>query len=254
MGKKLDLTGQRFGHLVAIRATEERRREKVFWECQCDCGNMHNVSACDLTSGHTRSCGCQHHPLKHGESKSRLYSIHQGMKRRCYNKNHSSYKDYGGRGITICEEWLNYETFRDWALHNGYNDKLTIERKDNDKGYSPENCTWIARSDQNRNQRSTRHIYIDGEKVTLPMIAEAIGLSETNISVRFSKGIRGLELIRVTKRRKRQTVIEINGVIYNNLQELSDITGVEVGTLRDRYRKGRRGVDLIQPIKKRAHI
>lgn len=255
MGKRKDIAGGRFGYLTAIAPVGIDKHGSVIWECKCDCGNVHKAVTCALTGGHTQSCGCQHHPKKHGDSRKRLFSIHQGMKQRCYNQRDDSYPNYGGRGITICDEWLNsYEAFRDWALNNGYEDNLTIERTDNEKGYCPENCIWITRAEQNRNQRKTHHVYIDGEKVTLPMLAEAVGLSDANIVSRYSEGVRGLDLIRVANRAGQQISVEIDGIKYENLKRLSEKTGITRKTLSYRYRRGKRGNDLIAPPKRKKLI
>ena len=164
--KMKDLTNQRFGRLLVIRPTDERKNECVLWICQCDCGNTVKVKSSDLNRGHTQSCGCLHneqlarrtrkYDMTHGDSRGRLYCIWINMKQRCGNPNAWEYSAYGGRGISVCDEWLyNFIAFRDWALLNGYEKTLTIDRIDNDKGYCPENCRWIPQSEQYKNtQRS----------------------------------------------------------------------------------------------------
>jgi len=158
-----DLTGQRFGKLVVLRKTDLRRKGKILWICQCDCGNMHQAMSSRLISGHTKSCGCYQREkitemnLTHGGSHSRLYSIWASMKTRCSNPNYKKFDYYGGRGITVCHEWQeSFETFRDWALANGYRDDLTLDRKNGDKGYFPENCQWATWSEQRLNQKRER--------------------------------------------------------------------------------------------------
>lgn len=158
--RKHDLTGKRFGKLVVVRETEERRNGKVVWECVCDCGNTCKVRSCHLISGHTKSCGCYSSEyttarnLTHGETHTRLHSIWSSMKTRCGNPHSKSYKYYGGRGIQVCQEWSDsFEKFRDWSLENGYAENLTLDRKDNDKGYAPDNCKWSTRKEQRMNQR-----------------------------------------------------------------------------------------------------
>ena len=158
-GKKQykDLTGQRFGRLVALEFAGSDNGGKARWRCGCDCGNIVIVEGWHLRSGATQSCGCYRRELaarrcslittngntKHGLSKSRLYFVWGNMKTRCLNPQNRAYKWYGAVGITICSEWLNFEAFRDWALKSGYKDNLTIERKNPFLGYCPENCTWI---------------------------------------------------------------------------------------------------------------
>lgn len=168
--KARDLTGERFGRLTVIQRAGSYKDGQSTWLVKCDCGNEKIVARCSLTKGTTRSCGCLakdelrergHLPpsqYKHGgclnNHAERLYSIWNHMKQRCLNPNNHAFPDYGGRGITICDEWKrDYIAFRDWAMNNGYSDDLTIDRINNDAGYSPDNCRWATRSQQNSNKR-----------------------------------------------------------------------------------------------------
>lgn len=112
----------------------------------------------------------------HGQSASRLYTIWCALKRRCNNKNGEQYKDYGGRGVTVCDEWRSFEPFRDWAMANGYRDDLTIDRKDNNGNYCPENCQWVSRKEQANNRRNTIKIEFDGMSKTLSEWSEIVGI------------------------------------------------------------------------------
>ncbi len=142
-----DLTGMKFGKLTAIKYFKTGNSLK--WICKCDCGNEIICYGYDLQRGRTVSCGC--HKKKHAGRYTRLYSIWQSMKKRCLNPNHRFYKYYGGKGIGICDEWVNdFSAFREWALSNGYSDTLTIDRIDSSKGYFPENCQWITVSENTR--------------------------------------------------------------------------------------------------------
>lgn len=157
---KHDLRGMRFGRLVAVEQTEERKHGKVLWLCKCDCGKLCSVMSTRLVSGHTTSCGCYVSDLRtelnttHGGTHTRLYSIWDSMKTRCNNPKSKTYSYYGGKGITVCPEWeKSFEAFRDWALANGYADNLTLDRIDSDKGYAPDNCQWATWHEQRVNQK-----------------------------------------------------------------------------------------------------
>lgn len=187
-----DLTSQKFGRLTALyRLHNIKGRTK--WLCVCDCGNFKEVNTVKLTSGHTRSCGCLQKDItsnyfkKHGQTKTRLYKIWQGMKKRCYNLNCKSYNYYGVRGIKVCDEWLNdYQTFYDWSINNGYKESLTIDRINNDGNYEPNNCRWVDQKTQNRNSRHNRLFTFDGETRCLSDWCEILNLNYKTILNRIN--------------------------------------------------------------------
>lgn len=192
MGKFKDLKGQRFGKLTVIERAENATNGRVQWRCVCDCGNQTVCRAFNLQSGHTRSCGCLHEEgtrTTHGMKRSRLYRTWESMKTRCNNPNAQRWDDYGGRGIEVCEEWRDsFEAFRDWALANGYRDDLTIERKDNDGPYSPENCRWATKEEQARNKRSNVFMTLNGKTMTITQWAKEIGIDRRTIAKRKKLG------------------------------------------------------------------
>lgn len=165
MPKLIDLTGKRFGRLTVIERYGTVDGHAA-WKCKCDCGNKTVVNGKWLRAGKTTSCGCYHKELlakrskTHGMTKTRLYSIWHDMKNRCFYQKDKSFEDYGGRGITVCEEWKNsFESFRDWSLLNGYSDNLTIDRINNDGNYDPSNCRWVTMKEQCSNRRKRGTLY-----------------------------------------------------------------------------------------------
>ena len=183
MPRHIDLTGLRFGKLVVLRRAENRKG-RVCWECECECGRKLVTRGDNLTSGRTQSCGCYNRArsssahTRHGESDTRIYNIWRKMKSRCATKIGRTFKDYGGRGITVCQEWLDsFEAFRDWALENGYRDDLTIDRKDVNGPYSPENCRWATQKEQTNNRRCTATLSYMGETRTIKEWSELTGIN-----------------------------------------------------------------------------
>lgn len=194
-----DLTGKRFGRLVAVKCVGRTTNGNAKWLCKCDCGGEKVVASWGLVSGRTHSCGCikreQNEKMftTHGESgkaKTRLYRIWAGMKTRCYNHNEEwAYSKYGARGIRVCNEWLNsYEAFRDWALSHGYRDDLSIDRIDFMGDYCPENCRWADAKQQARNTRNNRRITYNGETKIMAEWAEAAGFTYGTLEHRLNRG------------------------------------------------------------------
>lgn len=165
-----DLTGQRFGRLVVIERAGSDKHRRATWRCQCDCGKVRVFYSCNLINGRAKSCGClkneklQQRCIVHGKRQSRLYGIWINMKKRCSNPIVHNYHRYGGRGIRVCDEWLHdFQAFYDWSMANGYDEnapygQCTIDRMDNDKGYSPDNCRWVDTATQNQNKSNKRKV------------------------------------------------------------------------------------------------
>lgn len=185
-----DLTNQRFGRLKVEKLDKKvksGKRYRYYWDCKCDCGNHISARTDELTSGNTRSCGCLKKEQdkinltanhRHKLSGTKLYRLYQGMRKRCENPKNKRYKDYGGRGITVCKEWVeSNDKFFEWALSHGYKEGLQIDRIDNEKGYSPNNCRFITQKENCRNRRSNLMIPLaDGSYITFVEFAERLGL------------------------------------------------------------------------------
>lgn len=193
MSKLRDLTGLTLSYLTVLeRAPDHFKpsgKKVVRWLCQCNCGKKTVVTTDNLVSGHTKSCGClRHEPYTktHGETNTRLYKIWVGIKDRCYNSNSYNYENYGERGILVCDEWnSSYESFRDWAMCNGYSDSLTIDRVDYDGDYEPSNCRWTDVKTQANNRRTNRFITFKGETHTISEWGEITGIKPNTIRMRL---------------------------------------------------------------------
>lgn len=163
---------------------------KSKWLCTCNCGNLTEVRGDKLRNGDIKSCGCLRKDIftTHGKTDTRLYNIYCEMKRRCYLRSDKSYGKYGGRGIAVCDEWLeDRTTFFDWAINNGYRDDLTIDRIDNNKGYSPDNCKWLTPKQQTRNRRNTIKLTYKSETKSLAEWCEILNLNYKTVYKRIYK-------------------------------------------------------------------
>lgn len=167
-----DLSNMRFNKLVAIEVDHFQKTKnstrtywRTYWKCKCDCGNYTVVRSDCLTTGNTQSCGCYNKTCREKPNsikKHKLYRVYWAMKQRCYDSNSKHYDRYGGRGIIICDEWLNnYELFYNWSMNNGYKEGLTIDRINNNGNYEPKNCRFITIAEQQRNktQRKSKSYY-----------------------------------------------------------------------------------------------
>ena len=195
---RLDLIGQKFGELTVVEFSHISKHQKTMWKCKCDCGTEIIVQGSHLKSGHTTSCGKHKEPtVEHGLTNTRLYRIWASMKTRCTNQKNKNFHQYGGRGINICDEWLNdFETFYNWAMATGYNDLLTLERIDNNSDYCPSNCKWISIQEQQNNKRTSRFIEAYGEKHTVAEWGKKLGLNPGTIRTRLRAGDTGEKALR----------------------------------------------------------
>ena len=206
MGIYRDLTGERYGRLTVVRHVDrpQQYQNRQFWLVQCDCGEERVMSSSEWNRHARMSCGCyqresaskrafeQH--LTHGKTGTRLYAIWSSMIRRCETKSCKEYPLYGGRGISVCDEWRkDFTAFEKWMLEHGYDDsaprgQCTLDRKDNDGNYCPENCRVATQKEQSRNRRSNRLLTYNGVTKTMVEWAEEYGLSVGTLRDRLSYG------------------------------------------------------------------
>jgi hypothetical protein len=206
--------GQKFNRLTCIGPFEvrnikenNRNRNTDYIFCRCECGKEKYYRLKLIRSGATKSCGCYNtdRVTSHKMSKTRLYVTWVGMKSRCYNSNTIRYSRYGGRGITICEAWINsFESFKEWALNNGYTNKLTIERKNNDGNYNPENCIWVTMKQQGQNRNNSVKYLCFGQMLTVSAIAEKININRPSVNKKLSAGMTVEEIIKTHNKYNKQ--------------------------------------------------
>ena len=192
--KRLVNVGDKFNNLTVISYLENSK-----YLCRCDCGNLKVAVSYNLLHNITRNCGCsvkrytvglgiKRGPYKHGKYKTRLYSIYAAMKDRCFNKKSRAYKYYGGRGITVCDEWKNdFMNFYNWAISNGYKDDLSIDRIDVNGNYEPNNCRWATYLQQANNTRKCVYIEYNNEKHTISEWARILHIDKETMRARLSK-------------------------------------------------------------------
>ncbi len=215
-----NLVGKKFGMLTVIAFSHREARKggsyRWYWVCQCECGNVVTRRSDGLKDKKVVvSCGCyrkkilEQHNFKinnpnktHGQTKTRLYKIYAKMKERCYDPNYPERHLYGGRGIKICNEWLDsFEVFRDWSLTHGYAEHLSIDRIDPNKDYEPSNCRWADVYQQANNKRNNIQLTYNGETLTLPQWARKLGLPYSTLADRRKKGKSVEEILYPTKKR-----------------------------------------------------
>lgn len=183
-----NILNQKFGRLTVIEKLGSDKHQEQLWKCRCDCGQEVIVNTISLTSGNTKSCGCYKTELiqklnyKHGQSHTRLYYVWQAMIRRCYKENEQSYKNYGARGIKVCNKWKkDYKEFYNWAMQNGYKEGLSIERINNNRNYEPNNCKWATSKEQSYNTRRNQYIEYNSEKITITEACKKTKIPLTNV-------------------------------------------------------------------------
>ncbi|MFB5758921.1 hypothetical protein [Paenibacillus medicaginis] len=221
MPKFQDLTNRQFNRWTVL----ERDRSKTkgtYWLCQCNCENktIKSVIASDLKNGKNMSCGCLHKEIhtRHGMANSRLYKTFIDMKSRCLNSIHKSFHNYGGRGVKVCNEWLDhnhgFNNFYNWAIRNGYEDNLSIDRIDVNGNYEPSNCRWVTMQIQQNNKRNSRYICINDVMKTASQWEKEFGLTVGCVTRRLKKGWKEDDLLIPTSNlnRSKNTKSGIRGI------------------------------------------
>lgn len=257
MGKLIDMTGWKMwehgvpdSKLTIIGLNEEKTNLKhmAMWECKCSCGSEKIVIATrnDLVNGKVRSCGClkaENNRKKwttHGETKTRLYSIWRGIKNRCYNKSDPAYDRYGGRGISVCDEWRSsYKEFREWSLSHGYNDNLTIDRIDVNGNYEPSNCRWADAFVQANNRTNNHLVEFEGKEMTLSELANMLKMPYNTISNRINHlgySVEDCSKIPIGDSKKGLHIIEYDGASMS-MSDWARKIGVSLSTLSNRINK-----------------
>lgn len=224
MPKIVDITGKIFGYLTVIKLDHRRQRpghNESWWLCKCDCGKEKLIERRALVSGSTKSCGCHKCDLLRAKKKytpttRKIKQVWDSMIYRCTNPNSRVYSKYGGRGITVCSEWLSFTSFMDWSLRNGYAPRLTIERIDNDKGCSPDNCKWATYKEQENNKSSNHIVTYLGEAHTVMWWSEHTGINFSTLRQRISDRNWSVERSLLTPPCKRSIVEIPYGYIINH--------------------------------------
>ena len=188
MTKRIKIEGKKFGKLIVLKYEGNRN-----YLCKCDCGKEKIIKADHLLYGKTKSCGCLVKECRsrytHNKSKTRLYRIWRNMRNRCYWKKHPQFYLWGGKGVIVCDEWKNnFLNFYNWAINNGYNETMTIDRIDGDGDYCPENCRWVSMKEQANNTKNVRFFEYNGERGTIWFFSKKYNVSEKLMRSRIQQG------------------------------------------------------------------
>ena len=245
---KDELIGKQFGYLTVLQKVESKKysngSSQTCYKCLCVCGNKPIVTKNHLKTGHTKSCGCMKGKMcsdtqiKHGQTGTRLYQTYQHMKKRCYKPSQKEYHRYGGRGISICDEWLGengFENFYNWAISNGYQENLTIDRINNDGNYEPSNCRWATHEEQMNNVSYNVRVTHNGETHTIAEWAKMLGLKQDTIQARLKYyGFSIEDALFKTPTCKKQVAVYLGNDlinIFDSQKEAADFIGTDKSTM-----------------------
>lgn len=182
--KYKDLQGTIFSKLTVLYKLHNYHKQGTYWLCVCECGNLKEVRRQDLKRGYVKSCGCSR--VKYTHQQSKLYRLWSGIKSRCCNEKCENYKHYGARGIKMCDEWLNnFQAFHDWAMNNNYREGLQIDRVDNNKNYSPDNCHFVTPKENSNNRRNTIYVALNNINKPLSEWCEILNLNYCTVYKRI---------------------------------------------------------------------
>lgn len=246
----VDLTGQKFGRLTVLELSHKQNGH-IFWLCRCDCGELKTAMGGNLKRGHVKSCGCFLRQVSsarlktHGMSRTSEYSIWDGMKARCQNVQNTAYPNYGGRGITVCERWQTFENF--YAdMGSRPSEKHSVDRRDNDRGYEPDNCYWATPTEQLNNTRV--NIAVEYEGVAYPsmvLLCRALGIDDADFRQYYRRrGLSVEESVKLSRPSEREPVPNPKNRPYtfngesHTLKEWATITGIPYSTLTKRLTYG----------------
>lgn len=238
----IDLTGQRFGRAIALER-DCSVKSRVFWRCVCDCGNFFSSPSQNLRNGQCKSCGClqkevfRKNVTTHGMTKTKAFRAWMGIQDRCYNEKNPKFKNYGGRGIKICDRWL--ESFENFFADMGHpQPHESIDRINVDGDYCPENCRWADDKTQSRNKRNTRYITLDGETKPLVEWAESKNVDPETIWMRIDRGWSDRDaLTKPINSNGKLRYLEFNGE-SKTISAWSKITNIPRGTIHHRIERG----------------
>lgn len=213
MGKSINLIGGKFGRLTVIQEAGREKFGEILWLCKCDCGNEKITSSSRLRNGKCTSCGCYQKSVMakakrtHGMFGTRIYNTWSSMIQRCTNPHNAKYKNYGGRGISVCKQWSDsFETFYKWSIDNGYSDNLTIDRIDVNGNYEPANCRWAGIVDQENNRTNNVLITIDGVTKTRTEWCRINGIRPQTACQRVFNGWNEVDAVTIPVNRKRRKI------------------------------------------------